>query len=351
MGVLAPSAPLLDRLTSTPATPPTVTPAVVGAGTDRDSTYAARVTPSSEDRHDLPAEDARIAAHLARAERQARLRDVSRLPTAVRSVRAFALDTLADYRRAGRFPRNHVAHARTPIFIDPHGTRCAMAHLLERIGAGELVARVARTANEARVHALAADGELLRWLGAMGLSVEEAAAIQPTYCYTPKAACWCGGEPSTFDFLVTGTLATSAGAQRTVHVDAVHRGASVKIGEDLAVDHTNATDGEHVVVTGMTLSGARNNGAVIPSDQYAFTPCAPIVAQLPLSEAEVLAALESTDCLAALKAKDARYGGSVCTETSAPPAANGCSHGAGGSLSALAVVVAAGVAVARRRRR
>jgi len=126
-------------------------------------------------------EDARVAAGLAGAESELRRRDVSHLPIAVRRVRSFLLDSLRDYRLAGRYPRNHSRREPTPVFIDAHGTRCAMAHLLETMGAYALVARVARDANLARIHDLASDPELLRWLAAMGLTVDEAARIQPTY--------------------------------------------------------------------------------------------------------------------------------------------------------------------------
>ena len=109
---------------------------------------------------DLVSEDARIARHLAGAEQQLRARDVRHLSHAHRVVRSFVIEALRSYRLAGRFPRNLVRSARTPVFIDPYGTRCAMAHLLEAVGAHALVARVARDANLARIHDLAGDPEL-----------------------------------------------------------------------------------------------------------------------------------------------------------------------------------------------
>jgi hypothetical protein len=138
-------------------------------------------------------EDARIAAHIEGAERaavRAAPRGLSRLQ---RLTRALLLEALADYRRAGVFPRNTDFPDRpTPYFIDARGVRCAMAHLMELGGAAALVARIARTRNNAFVRELADEPELLAWLDAAGLSVAEAARIQPTYCDVP-AANVCGG--------------------------------------------------------------------------------------------------------------------------------------------------------------
>ena len=66
-----------------------------------------------------------------------------------------------------------------PYFIDADGTRCAMAHLLELGGAAALVARIANEKNNAFVEELANGQELPAWLDASGLSVAEAARIQP----------------------------------------------------------------------------------------------------------------------------------------------------------------------------
>jgi hypothetical protein len=63
---------------------------------------------------------------------------------------------------------------------------------MEISGQGELVRHIAHTDNDARVQALARLPELRAWLGAAGLSLDEAARIQPTYCYYTQAdACFC----------------------------------------------------------------------------------------------------------------------------------------------------------------
>ncbi len=56
-----------------------------------------------------------------------------------------------------------------------------MAHLIEASGGGELVARVARERNGAFMGELAGDPELVGWLDRNGISLAEAAAIQPRY--------------------------------------------------------------------------------------------------------------------------------------------------------------------------
>lgn len=127
------------------------------------------------------AEVARIQEHLARAEAAMRAADVSHLTDQQRSARRIHLARLGRYREAGRFPHNHVDGIRRPIFVDGHGTRCAMAYLIEASGGGELVARVARERNGVYVRELAADPELVGWLDRNGISLAEAAAIQPQY--------------------------------------------------------------------------------------------------------------------------------------------------------------------------
>jgi hypothetical protein len=127
-------------------------------------------------------ERARIQAHLQRVERELRSGDVSHLSASQRAARARNLSALRDYRQGGVFPHNHdFSNRRMPYFIDRHGTRCAMAHLIESSGAGDLVRRVAASSNNARIRELAGDPQLLAWLEREGLTVEEAARIQPGY--------------------------------------------------------------------------------------------------------------------------------------------------------------------------
>lgn len=97
-------------------------------------------------------------------------------------LRVVAIDRLHGYREARIFPHNHHGtRVPTPVFIDIHGTRCAMAYLIEQTGATEFVQRIANTQNLARITDLATDPELISWLETNGITLDEAARIQPHY--------------------------------------------------------------------------------------------------------------------------------------------------------------------------
>jgi hypothetical protein len=146
----------------------------------------------------------RVARHIACAEQLAITRDVSRLTHLQRIVRQLLLRVLAEYRADGRFPLNRDFAEPRPYFVDADGTRCAMAHLLEHGGERELVATIARARGDALVRELADEPRLLAWLAAAGLTVEEAAAIQPGYCST-NSSCICGGDFSPIDYPLPAT--------------------------------------------------------------------------------------------------------------------------------------------------
>lgn len=139
------------------------------------------------------AERDRITQHLLHAERVTAEADVSALDPVRALTRQLLLEELGRYRAEGRFPKNpgNVPDF-TPTFVDAEGTPCAMAHLLEIGGQHELVEKIARERNYARVHELADEPLLLEWLDAAGLTVEEAATIQPGYSCTTPASCVCG---------------------------------------------------------------------------------------------------------------------------------------------------------------
>jgi hypothetical protein len=165
----------------------------------------------------LVRERSRVRGHIWGAERSARACRV-RLSALQAANRGLLLDELRRYRERGRFPLNHsVRGRRVPEFIDVHGTRCAMAHLIEVSGHGELVRFVAETANHARVRELARLPELRAWLAAAGLSLEESARIQPAYCFTQAQACFCGYNGVTE--LGLGTVVSTGERQVQVRVE------------------------------------------------------------------------------------------------------------------------------------
>ena len=144
------------------------------------------LAPADRGRALQEAEVARIRAHIARAERLVRDRDVTSLTAVQRTARERNLARLERYRGQGVFPRNQDFPAqRVPYFVDRLGTPCAMAYLIEQSGRRDLVAQVVWRMNNATVTQMAADAvlgpALAAWLGGAGLSVQEAQAIQPSY--------------------------------------------------------------------------------------------------------------------------------------------------------------------------
>lgn len=127
------------------------------------------------------AETARIQVHLLTVDRELREADTSGLSDLQLVKRESLRLELARYRDRGVFPRNLDFDRATPFFIDDRGVRCAMAHLIETHGGAALVGRVAATANNAYVPELAGDPALIAWLDDHGLTVAEAARIQPAY--------------------------------------------------------------------------------------------------------------------------------------------------------------------------
>ena len=133
------------------------------------------------------AEQVRLRAHFAQVEGELRSADVTALTPAQRGHRTRGIEALHEYAARGVFPHNHTGVDRSiPIFVDPHGTHCAMAFLIARFGGESLVRRVAATHNTATIGELADEPGLMAWLGEEGLTVAEAARIQPTYGGHPR---------------------------------------------------------------------------------------------------------------------------------------------------------------------
>jgi hypothetical protein len=97
-------------------------------------------------------------------------------------MRTKLISWLRDYRNAGTFPENDRFPDRAmPFFRDSRGTLCAMAYLVDRSGRTDIVDQIAKTRNNAFIRELTDDRALVAWLDTSGLSVDEAARIQPTY--------------------------------------------------------------------------------------------------------------------------------------------------------------------------
>jgi hypothetical protein len=143
---------------------------------------AIRLRPHSRTAAHLRADAMRVQQHLRRVENELRARDVSGLSAEQRAARARNIGNLHAYLTAGIFPHNHDRpRERLPFFRDEHGTLCAVGYLMQQSGRADLVGRIARTDNNVHVRELASDAEVGEWLTNNGLSLEEAARIQPQY--------------------------------------------------------------------------------------------------------------------------------------------------------------------------
>jgi hypothetical protein len=126
-------------------------------------------------------EVARLQHHFDSVDVELKSRDVSSLGKVQLARRAQLISWLREYRDAATFPTNDRFAAPTPFFRDKDGVLCAMAYLIDRSGRSDIVNKVAATRNNAYIRELADDPALIAWLDSWGLSVAEAARIQPSY--------------------------------------------------------------------------------------------------------------------------------------------------------------------------
>ena len=128
-------------------------------------------------------EFARVRAHFDTVLAELGSRDLTGLSESQRSKRALLVTTLMAYRDRGAFPKNYDFPDRfVPYFVDRKtGVHCAVAHLLAATGRADIVDRVRRANNNVRVADLAGDTAFVSWLDASGLTLDEAARIQPSY--------------------------------------------------------------------------------------------------------------------------------------------------------------------------
>jgi MYXO-CTERM domain-containing protein len=245
--------------------------------------------------------------------------------------------------------------ALVPYFIDDFGTRCAMAHLIESTGATDLVSRVKRTANNAFVPELAPDPALRTWLARHGLSAEEAARIQPSYCFLSYAeACVCTGGHAT-SVIEGEVLGVSADDDATlrVKVEAIHGESAVAVvGEELLV-YGGFPEGERILAegdpNGPGAGGSQGHaetfyGRFQIAGDTVVTGCADGAPQL--TKQDAIAAMLAESCVDSLAKTDPAWTESQCGDS-------GCSMRSpdAGSLLTPIVTLIAAAAFARHRRR
>ena len=280
-------------------------------------------------------------------------------------MRALLLQELARYRARGVFPKNRDFDEQTPYFVDADGTRCAMAHLLEVGGEAALVARIAEERNHAWVRELADEPRLLAWLAAAGLTVNEAAAIQPSYCGT-NAGCVCGDDSFSqvgYPVPATGVLeglvvGEDANGYAQVQIDIVHGdGNGYQVG-DTFTTYLSATNGGRVLApidgpaTVVGDAGAPSPLAGVLLDADGNHTCqTQAVGPRIVGRELFLDAVQSSDCAATLIEADASWGRNSCDGDP-----GGCAVGApgasglgGGAPTTLGVLIAIVSALAARR--
>ena len=161
--------------------------------------------PLSAHKEHARSEVARLRAHFDSVDIELRTRDVSHLSAEQRASRARLIAWLREYRDAGQFPVNDkFADRMVPFFRDSKGTLCAMAYLIHRSGRADIVDHIAKTRNNAFIRELTDDAALVAWLDASGLSVAEAARIQPKY---DGGTCCVVGDPPATTNRVSGEYA------------------------------------------------------------------------------------------------------------------------------------------------
>lgn len=160
----------------------------------------------------------RLQAHFDSVDQELRAAPITSLTSAQLSARKQLTEWLRDYRNASAFPVNEDFPDRAiPYFRDRHGNLCAMAYLLDRSGRGDVVDAVAISRNNARIHDLADMPVLIAWLDSVGLSVDEAARIQPEYEPPPPS----GGRPDASTGYVISSAVVSGAAGITALLNVV----------------------------------------------------------------------------------------------------------------------------------
>lgn len=124
-------------------------------------------------------EDVRVTQHLEDALVQLKNEPPSELTAEQRVAREAVLKDLRRYIDEKKFPRS--SGPTSPVFVDAADHHCAMGALIAWNGGADIVRHIRETRNLATVPTLANEPGLAEWLTTHGMTVEEAALVQPTY--------------------------------------------------------------------------------------------------------------------------------------------------------------------------
>lgn len=111
---------------------------------------------------------------------------IERLKKSPDQERIGLLNRLQDYASTGVFPKNYVHPYRNPIFIDPHGTACAVGYLMIESGNRGLAEQIDSEMED--YYLCQMDQDIVgHWASEHGFSPAELAWIQPGY---PPSTFW-----------------------------------------------------------------------------------------------------------------------------------------------------------------
>ncbi len=287
--------------------------------------------------HDLGAEITRLREHFVGAIEMLLQGDVSTLSPERLARRRAVIDALIRYAVQGVFPRNTYSEMPTPAFVDRSGSPCAVAILCELTGDQVLIERIVSSQNLGRVVEFAKDASFVQWLDDNGLTLEEAARIQPAYCKLASQVCVC--EPYDLKVVAVGTLQGSK-----VTVTQAWPANSIAIGAIVDVQPyvtMPATDGDKVLIAGGALLQS-------PSFVVAYRMSSPDLVDTSTCNTEIMFTAPSTAPLSAFTS--VANGQQTCLDSFAylpgwegVGAIGGCAQGSGaGKVSASSTSGAGG---------
>lgn len=127
----------------------------------------------------------RIRTHLLLVRDRLMSREVEGLSASARERRAALLVRLGDYAEGRTFPKNNMVAYRNPVFIDQHGTACAVGWLMIESGHRGLAEAISEGMNLGYVREIISDARfataVAEWASTHGFTANELAWIQPAY--------------------------------------------------------------------------------------------------------------------------------------------------------------------------
>lgn len=281
-------------------------------------------------------------------------------------TRSLILGELAAYARERTFPLATPATGGMPTFVDALGTPCAMGVALLLAGQDDFVQEIRHTRNHAYVAELVGDERFALLLAQMGISPEEAAAIQPEYCRSRYADSVCGGsftfEPGRAKTVLHVRVVDVTQGKPNAEILAIYGDSQgLQVGGKIEVASGYSKVGD----IGLSIELARTT-TTSPSGTDASPPPRPFVplepnglvttdsaerAAHPLTAKDIAEARLSSDCVGTLAAKDAFWGRQPDCGGDGNTGTGGCAVAGSPDELGILLAVAGAVLVRMRRRR